>query len=81
MAEPACALRDVVARALKVPPSSILDTTSPETLRRWDSLRHIEVMTAVEDAYGVRFSTAEIVGATSVGEIRRLLRDKGIEAA
>jgi acyl carrier protein len=81
MAEPARVLGDVVARALKVPANSVVDTTSPETLRRWDSLRHIEVMTAVEDAYSVRFSTAEIVGATSVGAIRRLLRAKGIEAA
>jgi acyl carrier protein len=71
-------LHDVVARALRVPVSSITDESSPETLRRWDSLHHLDVMTAIEDAYGVRFSTAEILRATSVAQIRRLLCEKGL---
>jgi hypothetical protein len=36
-------------------------------------------MTTIEDAYDVRFSTAEIVQAKSVGDIRRMLREKGVE--
>lgn len=74
------ALHEVVARALRVPAASITDESSPETLRRWDSLRHLELMTEVEEAYGVRFSTADMVRARSVGQIRSLLREKGIEA-
>jgi acyl carrier protein len=72
-------LHDVVARILKVPAASISDTTSPDTLPRWDSLKHLDLMTGIEDAYGVRFSTAAIVRARSVGEIRTLLREKGLE--
>ena len=70
-------LYDVIARALNVPPASVTDASSPETLRRWDSLRHLDLMTAVEDAYRVRFSGAEIMRAKSVGDIRRLLQEKG----
>jgi acyl carrier protein len=81
MAEPVRALTAVVARALNVPATSVVDSTSPETLRRWDSLRHLDLMTAVEEAYEVRFSTADIIRATSVAEIRRLLHEKGIEPA
>ncbi len=72
-------LHDVVARILKVPSASISDETSPETLARWDSLKHLDLMTGIEDAYGVRFSTAEILRAKSVGEVRTLLREKGLE--
>jgi acyl carrier protein len=72
-------LHEVVARILKVPTASISDETSPETLPRWDSLNHLDLMTAIEDAYGIRFTTAEMVLAKSVGEIRRLLREKGLE--
>jgi acyl carrier protein len=71
-------LHDVIAGFLRVPVSSISDATSPENQRRWDSLRHLDLMTAIEDAYGVRFSTAEIVRAKSVGEVRRMLREKGV---
>jgi len=72
-------LHEVVGRALNVAPASISDESSPETLRRWDSLRHLDLMTTIEDAYDVRFSTAEIVQAKSVGDIRRMLREKGVE--
>ena len=71
-------LHDVVARALNVPVASVTEETSPETLRRWDSLRHLDLMTSIEDAYDIRFSTGEIARATSVREIRRLLQEKGI---
>jgi acyl carrier protein len=71
-------INDVVARALNVPVAQITDATSPETLKRWDSLRHLDLITSIEDAYGVRFSTGEISLATSVREIRRLLGEKGI---
>jgi acyl carrier protein len=72
-------LHEVVGRALNVAPASISDESSPETLRRWDSLRHLDLMTTIEDAYDVRFSTAEIVQAKSVGDIRQMLREKGVE--
>ena len=74
-------LFEVIGRALNVAPASITDASSPETLRNWDSLRHLDLMNGVEDAYGVRFSTAEIMQAKSVGDIRRLLREKGIDVA
>jgi acyl carrier protein len=72
-------LCEVVGRALNVAVASISDESSPETLRRWDSLCHLDLMTTIEDAYDVRFSTAEIVQAKSVGDIRRMLREKGVE--
>jgi acyl carrier protein len=73
-------LQEVVASSLKVPVASVSDDSSPDTLRRWDSLRHLDLMTAVEEAFGVRFSTAEVLRAKSVGDIRGLLREKGLEA-
>jgi acyl carrier protein len=72
-------LHEIVARILRVPAASISEETSPETLPRWDSLNHLDLMTAIEDAYGIRLSTADIVRATSVGEVRLLLREKGLE--
>jgi acyl carrier protein len=68
-------LHQVVARALNV--KDVSDETSPETQRKWDSLRHLDLMNTIEDEFGVRFSTAEIMQARSVGDIRRLLREKG----
>lgn len=70
-------LEAVVARALRVAESSITDDSSPETLRRWDSLSHLDLMTAVEEAFAIQFTPAEMMQARTVGDIRRMLRDKG----
>ena len=72
-------LHEVVARALKVPVASVSDASSPETLRSWDSLTHLDLITEIEDAYDVQFSTGEIVRAKTVADLRRLLREKGLE--
>lgn len=72
-------LHEIVAHALRIPATSVSDASSPGTLRRWDSLHHLELMTQIEDAYGVRFSTGDMVRAQSVGQIRHLLREKGID--
>ena len=69
-----------MGRALKVAPETISDASSPDTLHRWDSLRHLDLMNAIEDAFEVRFTTAEIMQARTVGDIRRLLRAKGAVA-
>lgn len=72
-------LHDVVARALKVPAASITDASSPETLRGWDSLSHLDLISEIEDAYAARFSTGEIMRVKSVADLRQLLRAKGLE--
>jgi acyl carrier protein len=74
-------LHEIVARALRVPAASISDESSPETLRRWDSLNHLDLMTEIEETYGVQFSTADMVRVRSVRQIRDLLREKGIDVA
>ncbi|MEO8453194.1 MAG: acyl carrier protein [Gemmatimonadota bacterium] len=39
----------------------------------WDSLSHAMIVVAVEDEYGVRFSTRDVVGLQSVGDLERLI--------
>ncbi len=70
------ALEDVFARVLRIPLATIDDASSPSNLRKWDSMRHMEIVTALEAEYGIEFSMAEIVALKSVGEARALLRAK-----
>jgi acyl carrier protein len=43
--------------------------TAVHNTPQWDSLRHIEVIFAVEDATGVQFDEAELSELTSVARI------------
>lgn len=40
----------------------------------WDSLSHVTVIMAVEDAYGLRFSTPDLMALESVGDLERLVQ-------
>ena len=73
-------LENLFADLLKEPVDSINDETSPRNTRSWDSLKHIEIVMAVENAYEVKFSMPEVVGLNSIGSIRQLLKLKGVEA-
>ena len=48
-------------------------TVNPETtaddIEDWDSLEHINLVSAVEKAFGVKFTMAQVVGMKNVGEM------------
>jgi acyl carrier protein len=73
-------LNDLVAEELRDKPANILDSTGRQTHRRWDSFAHVQLMVAVEDRYSVKLSNAEIESIETVGQLRALLRDKGVVA-
>lgn len=72
-------LEEVVSKVLRVPVTAITESGSQATLGSWTSFRHIQLITALEKAFGVRFETAEVVAATSVAELRRVLLAKGCD--
>ena len=74
-------LNAVFASVLGEPAHRITDDASPKTLSTWDSLRHVSLVMAIEDTFGVVFTTSEIVSLNSVGGIRTTLVQKGIAAA
>jgi acyl carrier protein len=47
---------------------------SRESIDRWDSLKHMEIVFALEDRYDVRFDEAEFAELDSPAAITRLLR-------
>lgn len=64
---------DVVAGVLEVDPAEVTDAAGPETMPTWTSLRHLQLVVTLEEAYGISFSYQEIRGLKSVGEVRRAL--------
>jgi acyl carrier protein len=52
---------------------------SPETLPVWDSLRHVAVILAVEDALGADLTADEISKLNSIRDIMEVFRARGIE--
>ncbi len=72
-------LEQFFSDVLEVAPSELREESSQASLLNWDSLAHINIITGLEEVYGVRFSTMEIQALKAVGDARRLLREKGVE--
>lgn len=69
-------LNQIVASILETDPEALSDSSNAQNTPRWDSLRHIEVIFAVESAFQVRFTMPEITALRNLGDIRRLLIEK-----
>jgi acyl carrier protein len=69
-------LHDVFGQVLGRPVELLPSTTAAE-VPGWDSLSHVELMVAVEQAFAVRLTTREVMGLRNVGELVELLARKG----
>lgn len=52
------------------------DTTTASDVAGWDSVTHVNVIVAVEKAFGVRFSTKEVKSLANVGDFIRLIEKR-----
>lgn len=70
----------VLVDVLQVPPSAVTDELAMTDLEIWDSLKHMELIASLEQRFGIELTFDEIVRMRSVGEIKRVLKDRGASA-
>ena len=66
-------LKKVILRELDLDDFDIVESTSADMVPGWDSLNHARIIAAVEDAFGVRFRTVELIALRNVGELQELI--------
>lgn len=72
-------LTQVLATVLELSPEQIRDDLTPNDVQVWDSFTHVMLMTNLEEAFGITIDPAEATKVSSVGNIRSMLRRRGIE--
>jgi acyl carrier protein len=50
-------------------PEQVNDSTSPQTVAQWESLRHIKLVLALEEEFDIHFSDDEVHSLLSFGSI------------
>jgi len=66
-------VREVVGQVFRLEPGSVAESTSPDSVSRWDSLGHLQLIAALEREFGVRFQVREIQAMDSVAGIEEIL--------
>jgi len=68
----------VIAGTLGVRPADISDVSDMANTKKWDSLRHVMLMTELETKFSIELTDKQMTEATSVSKIREVLATHGI---
>ncbi|OUO46796.1 hypothetical protein B5F79_06285 [Olsenella sp. An285] len=72
-------LAQLVATTLGIPEDRVSDDLTIDDCDEWTSMKQVALVSALESAYAVEFDIMESIEMDSVGAIREVLRDKGID--
>ena len=72
-------LKELLAKIFSVDASTITDNTTPDTLEDWDSLRHMNLVVALEEEFDVELTDDQVVEILSYQLIKIVLQEHGIE--
>lgn len=66
----------IFREVLDAPDLALTDAMVAKDVPNWDSLNHITLVMSLEDAFGAKFSTREVMGWKNVGEMLDTLEQK-----
>jgi len=69
-------VRDIAADILQVDNVSIRPDSSPESIESWDSVQNLNLVLAVEEAFGFQFAPEEMDQMKTVGKIAEIVASK-----
>lgn len=71
-------VEQIVAKVLGLKPEQINDESGPDNLENWDSFNGLILVTELEKNFKVNFSLEEIVEVKKVRDIKKILKQHGI---
>jgi acyl carrier protein len=60
---------ELVSSIMDVPAESLTEDSSPANVESWDSLKHMNLVLALEEEFGIRLNDERIMKMVSVGAI------------
>jgi len=73
-------IRGIAADVLGVPLDQVHPDSTPDTIESWDSLKHLDMVLALEQEMGIQFTPEEIEQLLSIELMAALVSEK-LEAA
>jgi long-chain acyl-CoA synthetase len=59
----------LASRVFRVPHARLSERDDPDSIDGWDSLNHLQLINAVEDAFDIEFAMADVMGIRSLGAL------------
>ena len=71
-------LKQVMADVFDIDANTISDSTSVDSVKEWDSLKHLNLVLALEQQFNVTFSVEQTVEMLSYPLIKTVLAEHGV---
>ena len=69
-------LKSVLATVLGIPADAISDETSMDTVESWDSIKHMNLVLALEEEFGISIPDEDAANITSYPLIRLVVAEQ-----
>jgi len=69
-------IKNVMSAVFEIPIEEINEDTSPDNVGSWDSLKHMNLVVALEEEYDIEFIEEEIVEMMSLSQIKSIVLEK-----
>ncbi|UCC58996.1 MAG: acyl carrier protein [Candidatus Bathyarchaeum sp.] len=76
MASAEVKLKDILAKVLLI--DKVSDDMSRKSVKEWDSMAHLMLVSEIESAFEVAMSDDDIMEIQTVGDIKNILKKLGI---
>ncbi|MEM9253808.1 MAG: acyl carrier protein [Pseudomonadota bacterium] len=71
-------LQEIMASTLELPPSAISETTTMDDIEEWDSLGHVHIMVALEQAFDLYLEVDDFAELNTVPAILAFLESEDV---
>jgi acyl carrier protein len=72
-------VEEVVAKVFQLELDSVTNDMSRDEIEGWDSMGHLSLVTALEEAFKIQISIADAMEMGSVTQIKGMLRKYGVD--
>ena len=69
-------LKELVSTIFEIKMEEINDSTSPDTVQKWDSIQQLNLAMAIEDEFNITLSANDITDMLSYKLIRQIIMEK-----
>lgn len=69
-------VEEIFREELELDDLVLTDETTADDVEEWDSLSHVQLVVAMEKAFGIKFSSREILSWDNVGDLVDCIQGK-----
>ena len=69
-------IKNVMAAVFDISVDKITDKSSPDNVKSWDSLKHMNLILALEEEFSIKFSDDEIIELMNYKLINLIINEK-----